>query len=87
MDPVCRRCGERHKSLLRCEVARRMAALDMVANSNLVVHEVVHVVANEVSTVANRSGDRHRDKEARRMYMRDLMRKRRQRGSEEKGSG
>ncbi len=59
--------------------------------SGVVVHtvanEVDHVVANEVPQVANRSGDRHRDKAARRVYMRDLMRKRRQRGSEEKGSG
>ena len=44
--------------------------LDMVANTD-------SVVANSVPVVANRSSDRHKDLDSRRLYQRDLMRKRR----------
>lgn len=63
--PICRNCGLNHSPLVRCE---------FVANS----------VANnpdnwnvDNGVVANKVKDRHKDKVGRRIYMRELMRRRR----------
>lgn len=63
---LCRACGLGHSPLVRCEIA------------NAIAKSVA--VANDMQPIANVVGEiypRYRNKEARRMYMRDLMRKRR----------
>ena len=59
-----------------CRSASKPVAI-VVANKPVMVANSPKVVANTDSVVANRSSDRHKDLEARRIYQRDLMRKRR----------
>ena len=96
---LCRACKLTHDPLLSCSVAKRLAeneareAADLVANmkstaEKLVANSVpaVKVVANPAPPVANTRGtDRHKDKEARNAYQRELMRKRRAAAKAAKG--
>jgi hypothetical protein len=88
---ACRACGFEHRPTVRCEAAARIreqqerAALAEVLATNPLVANAL--VANNGTMVANamvanaptptRAGDRHRKTEARRAYMRELMRRRR----------
>lgn len=67
MDPICKACGQRHPSMwtrARCMAQAKPAV------------ETSPQVANTNAAVANRHGV-YADKEKRRAYMRELMRKRR----------
>jgi hypothetical protein len=61
---ICRGCGKEHDRLLRCEIAAA------IANAGVANGSVANKVAGEIYP-------RYRNKEARRAYMRELMRKRR----------
>ena len=65
--PRCRLCGNRHWGVCAGIANRDMG---IVANSP----EKPKVVANRVKVVANKPKSRYKDKESRRIYMRDLMR-------------
>jgi len=77
---ACKACGHEHKATIGCTIARRQRefaerqATPKVAEPEIVV---ANVVANAMTVVANRSGDRHKDKAKRNEYQRVLMAKRR----------
>lgn len=70
----CRACGLDHAPTMRCEVAKRLAAV--VHKDEVVVHEVVH--AEPVVVHGSRHGV-YKDAEARKAYRKEWMRKDRER--------
>ena len=72
MQPKCRLCGHAHWS------NEPHVMPDLPVNSVVSHQPQAKLVVNKQAVVVNRTQDRHKDKENRKIYMREYMHKRRQ---------